>query len=258
MIPACGVELTIEMTTKLGDHINSIKGVMMLKTSWLLVVVLAIGCSSLEHEAGESWVVNEQPAAVNTDPSGIAEPPDVTVLRASPDDPHYGVHSDFYRDFPRDRDLRQCAALIIIFDLQFQEDVLLLLPAAVTQTSERYALEIPRWAGDSSWLLASTSGDVWAHFAYDFEGPDNVQLHSFPFSAPVRFTDVPPNDGTGPLQVPIYFCGPAPEGLVESIIRPPEVIEIEIWSNGEPTFLQMKADVQNRDWGLTYTYQAID
>jgi hypothetical protein len=233
----------------------------MSKNTWpLTVLVLAFGCSYVERDTGKPWPVEESTSAVDEEPDDPVEPNladepiDVIILRASRDDPHYGTDGDFYQDFiGQSRGLR-CAALTIILDLQFQEPVILVLPTSITQTSEKYALEIPRW-NPASWLLSSLSGgQVWAFKGrsdLDFESAATVKLLSFPFIADA----VDPSANT---IAHLLDCGIAPEGLVESIVSPPDSIEVEIWANGESTVLRMSADIQQRDSGLQYTYRGID
>jgi hypothetical protein len=216
-----------------------------------LVFVFAIGCSSPERESGSAWMVNEQTTPATEEPA--VEVPDapeeslenITLLRSSPDDPHHAKVTDYYSDWPVGA--LMCSALMIIFDLQFQEDVILGLPASVTHTSEKYAFEISRGRlTDTSWLLPSEGGVVWAHLSNGFEEPTTFQLHSFPFVAPPMGV------------VPLVLCGAAPAGLIETIVRPPENIEIEVIANGESIRLQMRAEVQQWDSGLTYIYRPTD
>ncbi len=218
------------------------------------VLVLAFGCSYVERDTGKPWPVEESTTAVGEEPDDLTdEPADVIILRASRDDPHYGSDGDFYQDFiGQEQGRLRCAALTIILDLQFQEPVFLVLPKSITQTSEKYGLEIPRHYR-ASWLLSSLDGgQVWAFKGRsDFESSATIKLLSFPFIA----------DAVDPSVNPIAHlldCGIAPEGLIESIVSPPDSIEVEIWANRESTVLRMRAEIQRLDSGLHYTYRGID
>jgi len=230
----------------------------MLKYLWRSIFVLAMGCSSPERESesGTPWIVNEQPT-LGTDDSSITEEPPIIVLRASNADPHYGTRTDFFEDFFGIRPhQKRCSALIITFDLQFEEDVIVVLPREITQTSDKYGLEILRFEHGTWVLPALNGGEVWAFKAHhephpnDDFGPATIQVHSSPF---VEET-TPITSGATHLLI----CGSAPEGLLDSIIQPPELIEVEIWSTDESIKLPMKAEIQQTTSGITYTYRGIE
>ncbi len=225
----------------------------MVKARWCLVFVLMIGCSFSDRKIGSSWDVNEQSSSTEQVPDFAVEPADVVILQASRDDPYYGSQSDFYGDFfgVNPGQLR-CAALTIIVDLQFQEPVILVLPKSITQTSETYGLEIPRH-NRASWLLSSQSGgQVWVFKGRsEFESSAAVHLLSFPFVADAL-------DRSADPIAQLQDCGVAPEGLIESILLPPENIEVEIWANGESTILPMAADIQQSVSGVKFTYRKND